>query len=326
MSVWLICLLFVLGLLLIIKGGDFFVDASSWIAEASGIPKFIVGATIVSVATTLPELLVSLMSASQGSVGIAVGNAVGSVTANVGLIMGLSIVCLPSLIERSQMLIKSLLLILACALLYLFSTLGGSSGQSALPLPGAWVLLAFFAYFIYNNVSEAKKEMKTANGAADVPKDKKTIAVNIAKFIFGAVGIVVGAQLLVDNGTLLAKLFGVPDSVIGATLIAVGTSLPELVTTLTAIAKRQSAMSIGNIVGANIIDLTVILPICAIASGKPLPILSQNIALDMPVCLILLLIALVPTLAMERFHRLQGAVLLAGYAAYIAVLCTGVVV
>ena len=312
-AVWIV-LLFLLGLALTVKGGDFFVDAASWMAEVSGIPKFIVGATVVSIATTLPELLVSLMAASQGSIGIAVGNAVGSVTANVGLIMALSLIFMPAVVRRREYGFKLCLLVTSILLLFLFSL----SGQ--LSIPGAIVMLALFVAFMAENLITARQSHTTASAAEGPARDKGTTRVNIAKFVLGAAGIVLGAQLMVDNGTAIATLLGVPDAIIGATLVAIGTSLPELVTTLTAIAKKQSSLSIGNIVGANIIDLTVILPLCAVISGKPLPVLSQNIQLDMPFCLALVLIAVAPTLITGKLRRSQGVVMLLVYATYIGLL------
>ena len=311
-AVWIV-LLFLLGLALTVKGGDFFVDAASWIAEVSAIPKFIVGATIVSIATTLPELLVSLMAAANGSIGIAVGNAVGSVTANIGLIMALSLLFMPTVVRRKEYAFKLCLLVLSILLLFLFTL----SGQ--LSIPGASITIALFIAFMAENLVSARRQHTSA--AAEGPaRDKKTIRVNIVKFVLGAAGIALGAQLMVDNGTAIAALLGVPDAIIGATLVAIGTSLPELVTTLTAIAKRQSSLSIGNIVGANIIDLTIILPLCAVVSGKPLPVLAQNIQLDMPFCLALVLIAVAPTLITGKLRRAQGAVMLLVYIAYVALL------
>ena len=312
-AVWIV-VLFVLGLLLTIKGGDFFVDASSWIAEVSGIPKFIVGATIVSIATTLPELLVSMMAAAKGSIGISVGNAVGSVTANVGLIMALSLLFMPAVIRRKDYAFKLVMLLASILLLYGFSF----SGE--LKLYGAIILLILFVVFMTENVFTAKKNMGAAENGERPARDRRSVTVNILKFVLGAAGIVAGAQLMVNNGTALARLLGVPEAIIGATLVAIGTSLPELVTTLTAIAKKQSSLSIGNIVGANIIDLTVILPLCAVVSGKSLPMLAQNIQLDMPFCLALCLLAVVPTMITGKLKRSQGALLLAVYVAYIVLL------
>lgn len=319
MSAPVIILLFLLGLGLIIKGGDYFVDAASWIAEASGVPKFLIGATIVSLGTTMPELLVSLMASASGSIGIAVGNAVGSVTANVGLIMGISVVCIAAAIDRREQGFNLGMMAAAIVLLLAFS-LGGS-----LSILGSVVLLAMFLAYMVQSVMSARRAMRADTGEDKPATDRKTVITNIVKFIAGVAGIVIGARLMVDYGTALARLFGVPESIIGATLVAIGTSLPELVTTITAIVKKQSSLSIGNIVGANIIDLTLILPLCSVVSGKALPILRQNILLDMPFCLGLVLLAILPPLITGRFHKLQGVTMMLVYAVYVAILCMGVV-
>lgn len=319
MSPIVIILLFLLGLILIIKGGDYFVDAASWIAEVSGVPKFLIGATIVSLGTTMPELLVSLMAAASGAIGIAVGNAVGSVTANIGLIMGISVVCIAATIDRREQAFKFVMMSAAIGLLWAFS-LGGS-----LSIAGSLVLLAMFIAAMAESVISARKAMKADSGEEKPQVDRKAIAINIVKFFAGVAGIVIGARLLVDYGTALARLLGVPESIIGATLVAVGTSLPELVTTVTAIVKKQASLSIGNIIGANIIDLTLILPLCSVTSGKALPILHQNIVLDMPFCFALTLLAVLPPLITRRFHKLQGVIMLLSYTAYIVVLCTGLI-
>lgn len=318
MSTFFVVVLFLLGILLIVKGGDIFVDAASWMAEVSGIPKLIIGATVVSVATTLPEIIVSLLAAFQGKPDMAIGNAVGSVTVNIGFIMALSIVCMPAVMKRSKLAFKGLLMLLSVLLLYLFSR-GGE-----LKVAASLVLLALFLVFIVENVHEAKKSMDSGN-TGKTKLNKKELAVNLAKFIFGAAGIVLGAQLLVDNGSTLARILGIPESIISATMIAIGTSLPELVTTVTAIVKKQSALSIGNIIGANIIDLTVILPLCAIVSGGALPISRQGILLDLPVCLGIIAVAILPTLFTQKFSRLQGILLMLVYIAYVVVMCSGII-
>lgn len=317
MSIIVVVLLFLLGILLIVKGGDLFVDASTWIAVKSGIPKFIIGATIVSLATTLPELLTSAIAAMHGNVDIAVGNAVGSVTANLGLIMGISIVCMPSEIRRNQIAFKGILMLLACALLYALS----AGGQ--LQAGPSMLLLVLFAIFLIENVMTARKSMKNESNEG-VLDSRNVVMMNMAKFVGGAAGIVIGAQLLVDNGSALARILGVPESIIGATLIAVGTSLPELVTTLTAISKREGSLSIGNILGANIIDLTMILPVSSILAGGTLTISAQASLLDLPACLAVGLLAVLPPLIAQKFFRLQGVLMLLFYLAYVVVICSAV--
>ena len=142
----------------------------------------------------------------------------------------------------------------------------------------------------------------------------------VLKFLLGIIGIVWGANLLIENGSALAEAMGVPSAIIGVTVIAVGTSLPELVTTITAIVKRESALSIGNIIGANVIDLTMILPICSILSGGSLTISAQGVGLDLPACFAIILLGILPPLIGGKFYRWQGAAMLAAYAAYVAIL------
>ena len=142
--------LFLVGIVFIVKGGDFFVDAASWIAEVSGIPKLIVGATIVSLATTLPEMLVSVMAAAKGSVDMAIGNAVGSVTANIGLIMAISLICMPGIIKRADYLMKSVLMLAASILI----VLSGVAGEMGTAITIAMMIIFFF--FLWENVSSVK--------------------------------------------------------------------------------------------------------------------------------------------------------------------------
>lgn len=317
MDLFITILLFCLGAVLVIKGGDWFVDAASWIAEVSGIPKLIIGATIVSVATTLPEMLVSVMAAVDGKVDMSIGNAVGSVTANIGLIMALALIFMPGVIKRSDYAFKSALMLLAAVIILLCGLTGHIS------IVFSVLLLAVFITFIIENVSGAKRSLKE-NG--DEEKDenltaKKTVIINIIKFIVGAAGIVVGARLLVDNGCDLARLLGVSERIIGVTLVAVGTSLPELITTVTAIAKKQSALSVGNILGANILDLTLIMPLSSIIAGKSLPVAATSAMIDLPACLLVGLIAVVPAMIRSKFSRWQGFTLLGVYISYVVVTC-----
>ena len=305
--------LFALGLLLIIKGGDCFVDAAVCIANATGIPKFIIGATVVSLATTLPELTVSVTGVIDGELDMAVGNAIGSVTANIGLIMGISLVCLPAVIKRSQFWPKAVLMVAASALLWLTC----SGGE--LTLTEGLLLLVIFALFIYDNIRSAKQNISSEERES---VDKKALPKMLLLFVLGIAAIVVGSQLLIDYGCKIAVLLGVPSAIIGVTMVAIGTSLPELVTTITAIAKKESSMSIGNIIGANVIDLTLILPICSMVAGGGLKIAEQSYALDMPVCLGVGLLAILPPLITGKLHRWQGVLLLLCYAAYVAVLVT----
>ena len=219
-------ILFVVGLVLVIKGGDWFVDSASWFAEATGIPKFVVGATVVSFATTLPELLVSVRAAMNGSAQLAIGNAIGSVTANTTLIMGVSLVAMAGVISRKEFSLKGGLLLGAIVGLTLLSL------NRSLPVWSAFILWAIFIVFMVSNLIEGKKSATT-----DKPEtyDKKDVPSKILFFVLGTAAIVLGAESLVSSGKTLAAGIGISEAIIGFTVIALGTSLPELVTTLTAI-------------------------------------------------------------------------------------------
>ncbi len=321
-----ILIMFAVGVFFIVKGGDLFVDAASWLAEVSGIPKFIIGATVVSFATTLPELLTSAFATVDGRLEIAIGNAVGSVTANIGLIMGISLVCMPADIKRRQFAPQALMMILA-ALVLCIAAPTGSIGITA-----SLILLAVFAVFMTRNISTAIAEREEAAIELSGPRPTgKVVFINIAKFILGAVGIVLGADMLVDYGTLIAEKSGIPENIIAITLVAIGTSLPELVTTVTAIAKKQSSLSVGNIIGANVFDLTLILPVCSFISGGRLTVDLPEYAaawtsflsagLDLPVCLAVGLIAVLPPIITKKFYRWQGIMLILVYIVYIISTC-----
>lgn len=313
MQTGLVILLFVVGLVLIIKGGDWFVDSAVFIANLTGIPKFIIGATIVSVATTLPELTVSVTGVIDGELDLAVGNAVGSVTANIGLIMGISLVCMPAVIKRSQFWLKGVLMSAAALLLWILCKDG------TLHMLPSFALFVLLAVYVWDNIRDAKNDVGSDEREV---VDKKDLPKQIVMFIIGVAAIVVGSKLLIEYGSEIALLLGVPSAIIGVTMVAIGTSLPELITTLTAIRKRESSMSIGNIIGANIIDLALILPICSVVSDGKLTIAEQSYALDMPMCFAMTVIAVLPSLIKGKLYRWQGILMLALYAVYVVILVT----
>lgn len=309
----IVILLFIVGLLLIIKGGDWFVDSAVFIANLTGIPKFIIGATIVSVATTLPELTVSVTGVLDGELDLAVGNAVGSVTANIGLIMGISLVCIPAAIKRNQFWLKGTLMSAAALLLWVLCKDG------TLHMLPSFALFVLLAIYVWDNIRDAKNDVGTDERET---VDKKDLPKQLVMFVIGVAAIVVGSKLLINYGSELALLLGVPSAIIGVTMVAIGTSLPELITTLTAIRKKESSMSIGNIIGANIIDLAMILPICSVVSDGKLTIAEQSYALDMPACFGMTLLAVLPPLIKGKMYRWQGVLMLVLYAAYVVVLVT----
>ena len=231
--------------------------------------------------------------------------------------MSISVLCMPAVIKRSSVALKGSLMILAVAALFAFSY------DLDLNLWQSIIMIAIFAVFMIENIISGKKSLSADSGEVEKTEHTgKQMALNIVKFLIGAAAVVVGADLLVDDGTVIARHLGVSEAIIGVTIIAIGTSLPELVTTLTAVAKKQSELSIGNIIGANIIDLTLILPICAFLSGGTLTVGKQSAFLDMPVCLLVIAIAIIPTLIFKKLSRWQGALMVCIYIGYGAVLVT----
>ena len=308
-------LFFAVGLVLIIKGGDFFVDAAVWFAEVSGIPHFIIGATIVGFATSLPEVIVSIIAAAGGDVEMATGNAVGSVTANTGLILGVSLLFMPVAIKLREYLPQILLLVGSIALIWLF----GFSGE--ITIIAAIVLVALFAVFVYTNVKNAKTHITNSADETSQAKEDVTKAVVVKKilfFVLGCAGIIGGSELLVNYGSAIAASLGVPSRIISISAVAIGTSLPELVTTVSAISKKQASLSVGNILGSNIIDLTFILPPCLLAYGGGLPVSRGTMYVDLPALFLLSAVCFVPTFFTKKFARWQGVALLVLYVGYIA--------
>ena len=333
MNSLMIYILFAIGLVLIVKGGDWFVDGASWIAEVTGIPKFIIGATIVSIATTLPEIIVSTIAAfeghailvsgaanaveqSLGKVSMAIGNGIGSVICNTALIMALSLVFMPISVNRKDFAPKGILLLVSIAALFIFSL-----GESV-SIMGAAVLLVIFVLFMLENIRSAKSQPDEEDN--DKPQvTKKEMLMHIGMIAVGAVCIVIGSNLLVNNGTEIARMLGVSEAIIAVTMVALGTSLPELVTAITSIVKKQASMSVGNVVGANIIDVTLIIAICSFVYSGSLPVSKINIYLDFPVAFIAAAIAVVPPILTGKFHRYQGIALICLYIAYLAIVIAG---
>lgn len=303
-------IIFIIGLVLVIKGGDIFVDSATWIAKVLNIPSFVIGATIVSIATTLPEMIISLISASNGITDMAIGNAVGSVTMNTAIIMALAFVFMNVYTYRRNIGFQSVLLMLAVAITFL------GSRNGTLEIIPSIALLVIFTLFIIINVRIGKKQ-KAIYPTQKVKVKAKEKLVQAVKFIVSFGMIYGGSQLLINSSTEIAKIIGVSDRVIAVTLMAIGTSLPELITAITSIKKKNADLSIGNIVGANIIDIALVLPLCSIVSGNPIAVSGEVIAVDLPICLIVTLIAMLPCLLREKASKLQGVSLIGIYVLYL---------
>lgn len=295
--------LLVVGFLLIIKGGDWFVDSAIWIAKLTKIPSFIIGATVVSVATTIPEVLVSVIATTQGSIDLALGNAIGSIIANIGLIMGISLFVLPPKGVTKDYLIKGFYMVGSAITLILLSIDGFLSKPQSIIL---WILLiGFFALNLKFTFEETNDDV--------LMFERKYIVF----FILGALGVVIGARLLVDNGVAIAQALNISEAIIGLTIIAVGTSLPELVTTITALIKKNSGLSLGNIVGANVMNILLVIPSATLASQNGLILRMQTVFQDIPFSLLFMSLAMIPPLIFKRFFKIQGFLMLITYCIYL---------
>ncbi len=310
-------LLFAVGLLLLIKGGDWFVDGATGIAERFHLPELLIGATVVSIGTTLPEVMVSATSAVGGHSQIAYGNAIGSVICNTSLIAAITIAVRPGKAERRTLILPVLFFFGAAVF---FSGIAYTSGTFT-RLAGVILLLLFFIYMLLT-VRQMTGGQKTDSPADSQQHANTSLLKDILLLFLGAVLIAIGADLLVDNGTLIAEAVGVPESVIALTFVALGTSLPELVTAITSLAKGHGALSLGNVIGANLFNLVLVCGISitlspfSIPSASTLFGMNASLVLDIPVMFAVMLILTVPVLLKEKLYRAQGIVLLIIYASY----------
>ena len=311
-------LLFGIGLLFLIKGGDWFVDGATAIAHRFHVSELLIGATVVSIGTTLPEVMVSAASAVGGHGEIAYGNAIGSIICNTALIAALTIAIRPSGVDRKALRMPVAFFFAAAALYALTAYITGYFSRVT-----GLVLLAMFAIYLYLTVSQARKEAAAPSQAAPEAA-QEPLWREILLLITGAALIAAGARLLVDNGTLIAQALGVPESVIALTFVALGTSLPELVTAVTSLVKGHSALSLGNIIGANLFNLVLVSGTAAtlapfiLPQGKTIGGMNASLAVDMPLMLVVMLLITVPALRKGRLSRWQGVTLLCLYAAFCA--------
>lgn len=302
-------LLFILGLILICLGGDRLVDAAVAIAKKLGIPQIVVGATIVSLGTTLPEILVSTTAAFDGSASIAAGNAFGSIICNTALIAGLTQTIRPSKkIEAAAIRWRGIFFFAVLIGMNLYAYLTQEFNR-----PAGVVLLLLFAVYAYLNIKRAGSEGEESE-EEDEKKESGPIWKHLLILVVCAVLLYFGANLLVDNGILIAEALGVPERVIAVTFIALGTSLPELVTSLVSIIKGYGNVGLGNIVGANILNMLLVIGIPSAIAGIPLE--RSTILIDMPLGFLVMAVLLIPILIRKKSSRVQGIVLLAIYAGY----------
>lgn len=311
-------ILFIIGFILITKGADIFINCTVEIGKKTHVSELVLGATIVSFATTLPELTVSLCASINNQTTMSLGNAVGSIICNTGLILGLVAFISPFKVDRKMFLSKSTLLLISILGLVIVGLDGTVNEKDSI------VLLIILAIFMYTNYKSVTSEKVSKRSAVNLQEKKNTdtkvgeLLKIICLFLLGLVMMVAGSRLLVDNGSKLAEFIGIPQGIISLTIIALGTSLPELVSSLTAIRKKHHAISVGNVLGANILNITSVIALSSIPND--IPILSQNVNIDYPFMIALILVLILPTIKKDKLYRFQGLMLLLLYGTYITTL------
>ena len=315
-------LLFIVGLLFLIKGGDWFVDGASALARRFHLPELLIGATVVSIGTTLPEVMVSTMSAVSGHGEIAYGNAIGSVICNSALIAAITIAVRPGKVDPKTLRVPVAFFFAAAAI---YCVAAYAMGEFTRPL--GFVMLAMFVAYMVANVLQMKKAPAAAEAEAEAENagEEMSLTKTLALLVLGAVLIALGANLLVDNGTLIAQALGVPESVIALTFVALGTSLPELVTAITSLAKGHGALSLGNVIGANVFNLVLVSGVSvtlapfSIPQNSTIAGMNASLVMDIPVMFAVMLLLTLPALIKGKLSRPQGIALLCIYAAFCAV-------
>ena len=312
-------LLFAVGLVLLIKGGDWFVDGATGIATRFHLPDIVVGATVVSIGTTLPEVMVSATGALQGQGAMAYGNAIGSIICNTALIAAISVACNPGPVNVKTMKMPVLFFFGSAALYCLAAYILGE-----FPRWMGFVMLTIFVVYTFLNVRNGLKNPEAAAEEAEEGENTKPRQLwqELVLLVVGAAVIAVGANLLVTHGTIIAEKLGVPETVIALTFVALGTSLPELVTTITSLKKGRASLGIGNVIGANVFNLVLVSGVAVslapfeVPVGKMLFGHNASLVLDIPLMLIVMGLLCVPALTKKKLGRWQGITLLCIYAAF----------
>ena len=312
-------LFFALGLVLLIKGGDWFVDGATGIARRFRLPDIIVGATVVSIGTTLPEVMVSTTGALLGQGAMAYGNAIGSIICNTALIAAISVTCNPGPVNVKTMKMPVFFFFTSAAVYCL-----AAYGLGTFPRWLGFIMLAIFVVYLIANVRQGLRYPEETAEEAESAKASRSLAMELVLLVIGAALIAYGANLLVEHGTIIAQKLGVPETVIALTFVALGTSLPELITTITSLKKGHASLGIGNVIGANVFNLVLVSGMAVTIAPFDVPVgkllLGRNasLVLDIPLMLLVMLLLTVPALTKKRLSRWQGITLLCIYTAFCA--------
>lgn len=311
--------LFIVGVLLLIKGGDWFVDSAVSIAKRFRVPEIIIGATIVSIGTTLPEVMVSATAAVNNNGAIAYGNAIGSIICNTALIAALTIAIRPAPVNRKTVAMPILFFFIATAIYMIAAYVFGRFDRWL----GIVMLIVFGIYMATTISSGFKNPTEKHSDDEDENSKNGSFIKDIILLIVSAGLIALGADMLEASSVSLATMAGIPTEVIGVTVVALCTSLPELVTAITALTKGHGALSLGNIIGANIFNLVLVSGIAVTVSpfvvpeGSKLFGFNTSQVLEIPLMLGVMALMTLPTLIKGKLGRWQGILLLGIYAAFI---------
>lgn len=307
--------LLVVGFVLLIKGADFFVEGSSSVAKQLRVPSLIIGMTIVAMGTSLPECSVSVTASLTGQNSLAVSNAIGSNIFNLMMVCGVCALFAPLVVSR-ETLKRDFPFSVICALALLAL---GFTGSSVGRVDGI-ILLIVFALFLVTMIKSAMKA-RAAGASVEVEgEDAKIIPAwkSILFIIGGACAIAFGGDMVVDSASTIATTFGMSETLVGLTICAIGTSLPELVTSVVAAHKNQLDMAVGNVVGSNIFNILFVLGVGATIS--PIAFITENM-IDIIILIVMSLLVWVFTWTKERINRAEGIVMICIYAAYSVYIC-----
>ena len=312
-------LLFAVGLVLLIKGGDWFVDGATGIAKRFNLPDIVVGATVVSIGTTLPEVMVSTTGALAGSGAMAYGNAIGSIICNTALIAAISITCNPGPVNVKSMKTPAIFFFASAGLYCLASYVLGT-----FPRWMGFVMLSIFVVYMITTVRNGMKNPDEAHEDEEEEGKQRTLLMELILLIVGAAVIAVGADLLVEHGQIIAIGLGVPETVVALLFVALGTSLPELVTTITSLRSGHASLGVGNVIGANVFNLVLVSGVAVSLAPFDVPCenfllntgLNMSLVFEIPVMLGVMSLMIFPALATKKLARWQGILLLCIYAAF----------
>lgn len=308
----------IIGFALLIKGADFLVDGASNVAKKFHIPEIIIGLTIVSMGTSMPELFVSATSALNGSADMAIGNIVGSNICNLLLILGLSAFIKPVIFQRETRLIEIPICLIVTIIFTIFCNTDGTISK----VEGIILIVLFLLFIIYTIIMSKKgNKFDGTEESNELTVQDKPISItkNILFIIIGIIGLKIGGDLTVDNATNIARMFNVSEKIIGLTILAVGTSLPELVTSVTAAIKGNSDIAIGNIVGSNIFNILFIIGVSALITP-----LAYNFTYNIQMVILIaatIILALFPAIPPKNeMSRMNGLIYFILYLVYLAIL------